>query len=440
MFRIRTIFMRNRPAPEEMTVDPTVNLPIPVHFRCPISLDLMKDPVTISTGITYDRQSIETWLDAGNRTCPVTKQELKSLEQIPNHTILRMIQNWCVANHSLGVERIPTPRIPATQAEVSKILMEIGKASREGDLIRCGKLVKKMNVLGRESDRNRRCIVAIGTTSGVLSAAFESFAAASEDNYVEGMEEILSMLAWMFPLDEEARSHLLSHASLHWMVWLLNCGNLAGRRNAALVVKDLASSSEQLVLDSLTETEGLIEALFKVLKEPICPVTTKASLMAVFYFVSSPSSSSKTASRFIEIGLVPLLLEMLVGSDKSVCEKALGVLDGIFGWEEGREKAYNHALTVPVLVKKILRVSDLATEFTISALWKLCGNYRGEDGGILVESLQVGAFQKVLVVLQVGCSEKTKEKATGLLKLLNANKMRGECIDSMDFKQLKRPF
>lgn len=32
---------------------------VPNHFRCPISLELMKDPVTLSTGITYDRETIE---------------------------------------------------------------------------------------------------------------------------------------------------------------------------------------------------------------------------------------------------------------------------------------------------------------------------------------------------------------------------------------------
>ncbi|CAM8957107.1 unnamed protein product [Rhodiola kirilowii] len=43
-----------------------VELAIPSHFRCPISLDLMKDPVTLSTGISYDRESIETWIENGS--------------------------------------------------------------------------------------------------------------------------------------------------------------------------------------------------------------------------------------------------------------------------------------------------------------------------------------------------------------------------------------
>ncbi|KAE8727189.1 E3 ubiquitin-protein ligase PUB22 [Hibiscus syriacus] len=42
---------------------------IPSHFLCPISLQL-RDPVAISTGITYDRESIEQWLfSSKNKSC-----------------------------------------------------------------------------------------------------------------------------------------------------------------------------------------------------------------------------------------------------------------------------------------------------------------------------------------------------------------------------------
>ncbi|WOL02600.1 hypothetical protein Cni_G11319 [Canna indica] len=67
---------------------------IPAHFRCPISSDLMKDPVTASTGITYDRQSIETWLEQGKTTCPVTNQPLRNKDLlVPNHSVRKMIQD-----------------------------------------------------------------------------------------------------------------------------------------------------------------------------------------------------------------------------------------------------------------------------------------------------------------------------------------------------------
>ncbi|WJX34689.1 hypothetical protein P8452_22777 [Trifolium repens] len=37
---------------------------IPHLFRCPISLDLLEDPVTLITGQTYDRSNIEKWISA----------------------------------------------------------------------------------------------------------------------------------------------------------------------------------------------------------------------------------------------------------------------------------------------------------------------------------------------------------------------------------------
>lgn len=408
---------------------------LPVHFRCPISLDLMKDPVTLSTGITYDRESIETWIEAGNLTCPITNQVLTSLELVPNHTIRKMIQDWCVENQSYGIERIPTPRIPVSSEQVSEMLSKITMASRRGDQVGCMEFVAKIKALGKERSRERN------KTVSVLSAAFDTFSRASLDRNVAVLEEILSALTLLFPLEAEAGSYLGSANSLHCMVWFLKGGDLSGRRDAVLVLKEVLSLDDQHRIDALADVEGALEALVKLIKEPISPTATKASLMVIYHMVKSSYGNENIIERFVDMGLVSLLLEILVDAERSVCEKALGVLDGVCGSEKGREKAYNiHALTVPVLVKKLLRVSGLATEFSVSILWKLCKNEKREEGGVIVEALAVGAFQKLLLLLQVGCGERTKEKATELLKLLNLHRDRLECIDSMDFKDLKRPF
>ena len=416
-----------------------MELTLPVHFRCPISLDLMKDPVTLSTGITYDRESIETWIEAGNLTCPITNQVLTSLELVPNHTIRKMIQDWCVDNQSFGIERIPTPRIPVSSVEVSEILSKITTASQRDHHVRCRELVAKIKALGKEKERNKRCIVA-NKTGSVLSAAFDTFSRASTDRNVPVLEEILSTLTLLFPLDAEAKSYLGSTASLLCMVWFLKGGDLSGRRNAVLALKEVLSSDDHRRTDALAEVEGALEAIVKLIKEPICPTATKASLMVIYRMVDSSYANENIIERFVDMGLVSLLLEILVGTERSMCEKALGVLEGVCGSDKGREKAYSHGLTMPVLVKKLLRVSDLATEFSVSILWKLSKNEKREDGGVVVEALGVGAFQKLLLLLQVGCAERTKEKATKLLKLLNLHRNRLECIDSTDFKDLKRSF
>ena len=45
-------------------------------FFCPVSLELLKDPVVVRTGQTYERASVEDWIQRGGRTCPATGQPL----------------------------------------------------------------------------------------------------------------------------------------------------------------------------------------------------------------------------------------------------------------------------------------------------------------------------------------------------------------------------
>ncbi|XP_027098175.1 U-box domain-containing protein 21-like [Coffea arabica] len=425
---------------QNLEVTSNMELTIPSHFRCPISLELMKDPVTLSTGITYDRDSIEKWIEAGNSICPVTNQVLRSFEPVPNHALRMMIQDWCVEKRSYGIERIPTPRIPISSYEVSEILSGIQTAKDQQDAERCREMVLKIKELAKDSERNKRCISANGT-GGVLAAAFKTFSKVPFEQNVELLEEILSALITISPLDGEAKSYLGSDSSLHCMVWFLKNGNLSGRRNSVLALIEIVSS-DQRKIDELLEIGGAIEALVKLIKEPISPSTTKASLLLMYHIVSNPPSSanSKVIARLTEMELVKILLEMLVDCEKSICEKALGVLDEVCSYDEGMEKAYGNALSVPVLVKKLLRISDLATQFSVSILWKLCKNDKSEGGDVLVEALQLGAFQKLLLLLQVGSTDGTKEKTTELMKLMNVYRDRAECTDSLDFKNLKRSY
>ncbi|KAL7587097.1 hypothetical protein Lser_V15G36950 [Lactuca serriola] len=425
-------------------VDVDVEVTIPEHFRCPISLELMKDPVTLSTGITYDRESVEKWIfEDEKHTCPVTGVSLTTLDPVPNHTLRKMIQNWCVENKLYGFDRIPTPRAPANSYQVSDILSKIVDMRAKGNAEGVMELVVKMKDLAKESERNKRCIVANGSAR-ILSETFEMFSSYKNQENASVLEEILSGLTLLLPFDQDTKSCLGSNQCLSTIVWILKVGTLSGRRNAVLILKEILSS-DQTKLHEFTEIEGSIEALAKLIKEPICPTTTNASLLAIYHLVT-PSTSfdhKKTLiTTFVDMGIIDKLLEMLVDCSRGVCEKSLGVLEGLCSIDEGLEKAYNNALTVPVLVKKLLRVSDMATEFSVSILWMLCRyeKSKGVEESVAIEALQVGAFQKLLLLLQVGSSVKTKEKSGDLLKGMNVHRGRVDCIESMDFKDLKRPF
>ncbi|CAH9137583.1 unnamed protein product [Cuscuta epithymum] len=71
---------------------------IPDDFRCPISLELMNDPVILSTGQTYERSCIQKWLDAGHKICPMTQQTLLHTALTPNYVLKSLIAMWCESN------------------------------------------------------------------------------------------------------------------------------------------------------------------------------------------------------------------------------------------------------------------------------------------------------------------------------------------------------
>jgi hypothetical protein len=98
--------------------------------KCPISLELMRDPVVLCIGQSYEQSIIEPWLEAGNHTCPATMQTLASLELVPNHTLRRLIQNWCEAHgggDSSGalVRLLSTPSVPVAANTVARMLREV---------------------------------------------------------------------------------------------------------------------------------------------------------------------------------------------------------------------------------------------------------------------------------------------------------------------------
>ncbi|KAF5738950.1 U-box domain-containing protein 3-like isoform X1 [Tripterygium wilfordii] len=79
--------------------DATTGVPVPSYFRCPLSLELMSDPVIVGSGQTYDRTSIQKWLEHGLTICPKTRQTLSHTNLIPNYTVKAMIANWCEGNN-----------------------------------------------------------------------------------------------------------------------------------------------------------------------------------------------------------------------------------------------------------------------------------------------------------------------------------------------------
>ena len=65
----------------------------PTDFICPITTEVMDDPVMAADGHAYERSAIERWL-ASKSTSPLTGSELDHPYLTPNHILRRQIRDW----------------------------------------------------------------------------------------------------------------------------------------------------------------------------------------------------------------------------------------------------------------------------------------------------------------------------------------------------------
>ncbi|XP_010243920.1 PREDICTED: U-box domain-containing protein 4 [Nelumbo nucifera] len=105
----------------------TNGVTIPPDFCCPLSLELMTDPVIVASGQTYERAFIKRWLDLGLTVCPKTRQTLAHTNLIPNYTVKALIANWCESNNV----KLPDPAKSMSLSQPSALLAHADSSSRD---------------------------------------------------------------------------------------------------------------------------------------------------------------------------------------------------------------------------------------------------------------------------------------------------------------------
>ncbi|XP_022747255.1 E3 ubiquitin-protein ligase PUB23-like [Durio zibethinus] len=387
---------------------------VPPFFICPISLEIMKDPVTVSTGISYDRESIEKWLFSGkNTTCPVTKQVIADCELTPNHTLRRLIQSWCMLNASRGIERIPTPKPPISKAQITKLLNDAKSPQQQ---MKC---LRRLQSIASENATNKRCMESSGAVEFLVSIVsyYDSTAAEeSSDNEFETIrptptDEALSIL-YNLQLSEAALKNLMGKNGdfVVSLTRVMQHGRYESRAYAVLLLKSILEIADPALLISL-RPELFVE-LIQVLHDQISQQASKATLRLLVSICPWGRNKIKAA----EAGVVPVLIDLLLdSSDRRACEMILTVLDAVCGCAEGRSELLRHGAGLAIVSKKILRVSQVASERAVRILLsisKFCATTT-----VLQEMLQLGVVAKLCLVLQVDCGFKTKERAREVLKL-----------------------
>uniref|UniRef100_A0A5B7AY94 RING-type E3 ubiquitin transferase n=1 Tax=Davidia involucrata TaxID=16924 RepID=A0A5B7AY94_DAVIN len=106
-------------------------VPIPADFCCPLSLELMTDPVIVASGQTYERAFIRKWIDLGLTVCPKTRQTLAHTNLIPNYTVKALIANWCESNNV----KLPDPMKSTSLYQPSSLTHAESGAPRDSHIL-----------------------------------------------------------------------------------------------------------------------------------------------------------------------------------------------------------------------------------------------------------------------------------------------------------------
>ncbi|KAL5067563.1 hypothetical protein RYX36_018450 [Vicia faba] len=420
-------------------------------FLCPISLQLMNDPVTVSTGITYDRQSIEKWLfSSQNNTCPVTKQQLLHDHQnliilTPNHTLRRLIQAWCTINSSYGVQRIPTPKPPTTKTLVQKHLKEASDSSDSPHLLI--QSLRKLKTIASESETNRRCIESAGAVEFLASIVIKNNTSCSsscstteltetsildDDDDIEGFafdfdvgayDEAINIL-YNLHLTEQGLKTLLNFKNgeiLDSLIRLMQKGNYDSRTYAVFLLKSMSKVADPSKLAYL-KTEFFVE-LVQLLKDQISEKASKATLQTLIQVVEI----GRNRVRAVESGCVQVLIELLLDcKERKPCEMILVLLEMLCQCADGRYELLSHACGLAIVSKKLLRVSTMANDRAVRILLYVA---RFSATHIVVqEMVEIGVVAKLCLVLQVDSGNKAKEKAREILKLHAKSWRNSHCV------------
>ncbi|TVU03896.1 hypothetical protein EJB05_50544, partial [Eragrostis curvula] len=397
----------------------------PQLFLCPISMELMKDPVTVSTGVTYDRRSIERWFfKYGKTTCPATMQRLASFDLTPNHTLKRVISSWldrASSSSSASDNKLARERLPSVLAGIEDTPFKVtalkklrscmaGDEAAQEDFVACGGI----QVLGRVMAQ------ALAESGGDFSA-------------FRACEEAGAVLATL-PLADAASVELLLNPEsvMAPVVALVQRGSAEARLHAMAILAKVSKASATTSDRDWTagvDVDDLVKSLLELLSDD-GGASTKLSSRALDVLLDVVVSASsrggarpprpRASKAVVELGAVRVLVELLPDADRHVAERVLLLLKRLCKCPEGRAAFADHALAVSAVSRTVLRVSAAATRLAVGVLWLLaCGVAPAEK--VLDDMVMSGCVAKLLALLQVETSPSTKEKAAKMLKAIAAS-------------------
>ncbi|XP_077227801.1 U-box domain-containing protein 17-like [Tasmannia lanceolata] len=379
---------------------------IPKDFCCPISLDLMRDPVIISTGQTYDRASIAQWIEEGHCSCPKTGQMLNHARMIPNRALRNLISQWCSA-HGITFD-LPESADPSTETVSPAATKATIEANRATALLLIGQLAngssktkavaaRELRLLAKTGKENRSCIAEAGAIP-LLKQLLSSSNSIAQENSVTALLN-LSIL------DKNKTRIMNEEGCLEAIVQVLRHGTTEeARENAAATLFSLSAVHEYK--KRITDEEGAVRALAGLLREG-SPRGKKDAVTALFNL----STHAENCNKMAEAGADSALASAL--GMEGVAEEAAGALALLLRRGVGVETIGKEDV-VGGLVGMMRRGTPKGKENAVAALLELCRS----GGSIMTERVaRAPLLAGLLQTLLFTGTKRARRKAASLARV-----------------------
>ncbi|PKU71511.1 U-box domain-containing protein 19-like [Dendrobium catenatum] len=383
-------------------------------LRCPISLELMKDPVTVSTGQTYDRSSILRWLKSGNQTCPVTGEVLANADLIPNFIIRQLISLYC---HENGI--LTAHQGKARKRDLSKTLSPASPAAvgaiRMATTVLAGKLATgesekknmasyEIRILSKSNIFNRICLVEAGAVKWLLSVLSSSSDPTLQDNAIAALLNLSK--------HHSGRTDIFEAGGLPPVVQVMRFGHkVESQKNAAAVLFYL--SAMEACREAIGEIPEAIPSLVQLLKNG----TYRAKKNAIVTIYSLLLFSGNQA-KILAADTVAVIAELLESEEdeEDLVTDCVGVLAKIAERPDGTNEIIKSCVLSHLV--HVLRSSSSSSgrEYCVSALLSICKN-GGDKAMSLLEKMPL--LMPSLYSLLSDGSRQASKKARSLLNYIH---------------------
>ncbi|KAM7256548.1 hypothetical protein ACFE04_012289 [Oxalis oulophora] len=362
------------------------SLLVPHEFLCPITLEIMADPVTVTTGQTYERESIQKWFDSDHRTCPKTAQTLDQLSMAPNYALRNLILQWCNNN---GVE----PPKRGKDCTYAELLEEITTSvqnldSVHGDVRR--EAIIKIRLLSKDNPDNRVLFANHGGIPPLVKLLFYP------DSKIQ--EHTVTALLNL-SIDETNKRLIAREGAIPKMIEILQNGTSEARENSAAALFSLSMLDENKIL--IGSLNG-IPPLVKILESGTMR-GKKDAITALFNLCLNQTNKS----RAIKAGIIPPLVKLIEDKNLGMIDEALSILLLL---PEGRSETESLSF-IKTLVEIIRNGTPKNKECATAVLLQLGLN----NSSLILAALQYGVYEPLVEVARCG-TNRAQRKAKSLLQ------------------------